>query len=61
MIALAILAFMAGAALGVILGVILMGMVSAGRREDECKECKRAFFEDPAFSADRAWLEEADG
>ena len=57
MIALVILALMASAALG----VILAGMVAAGRREDECRDCRRALFEDPAFSADPAWLEETDG
>lgn len=36
MIALVILALMTGAALG----VILMGMVAAGRREDDCRACR---------------------
>jgi len=48
-IALVILAGMAGAALGVILagmlagaalGVILAGMLAAGRREDDCRACR---------------------
>lgn len=37
MIALAVTCLMAGAAAG----VILMGMVSAGRREDDCRACRR--------------------
>jgi hypothetical protein len=41
-IALVVLALMAGAALG----VIFMGMVTAGRREDECRACRRAAVHD---------------
>lgn len=37
MIALVILALLAGAALG----IILMGMVTAGRREEDCRACER--------------------
>lgn len=38
MIAPVILAFLTGAALG----VIFMGMVAAGRRENDCLACRRA-------------------
>lgn len=38
-----ILALVTGAALG----AVLMGMVAGGRREDECRACKRAAFREP--------------
>lgn len=43
MIALVVLALMTGAALGVILG----GTLRAGRREDECRACRREHSADP--------------
>lgn len=45
MIALVVLALMTGAALG----VILAGMVSAGRREDDCRACRRALSAEPEW------------
>lgn len=45
MIALAVACLMAGAALG----VILAGMVSAGRREDDCRACRRELRADPKW------------
>ena len=45
MIALVILALFTGAAFG----VILMGMVTAGRREDECQACRRALEAEPEW------------
>lgn len=45
MTALVILALLAGAALG----IIFMGMVGAGRREDECRACRREIPADPEW------------
>lgn len=56
MTALVILALMTGAALG----VILMGMVAAGRREDECRACRRELWAFPSADCDEEWRDGTD-